>query len=504
MEIAVLSTGLCILMDEELKVKIVSELKRKQISALIIDDETLTEKPPESIDFLQCYSNGDGSLVSAGESASIRRWQYHCEDVFRHKEIEFDLLSIDIRFSADISDPENYFSKRNHSNTDVQSFNINGLYHGLMSMARRKQTDDFGNVMPLAWEIRTASPMIADQADLKPELARVMGFFYAMAGVRRNNQSFENYIRELVGPKSGENLCENLLQYFRDNGGLPGKGVGVTARLMPDWRKEFKKSVKDGLVSIDMGALQKHRSKFSTLLASNMSFNDILNSNYASIPIADDKGYSQYLIPLRSIFSDRFKRRKIDKLKENSVAAELATFMDSVLNLSPETPRAYLNLVSRATSHNKHLFLNQSNLYSGPIWNKSEHEVNAFSFIGYLLLKHVAVRNFGSRARVNISNYPEFFDHNLDDDETIERNDKHHDNWLRRALEKSKYFFDKSADVKGMKGIKSHLIDPLKQGKAAFGDPQIGIAFHLFLNEMGLTDNEIVKALSGMNHYKPR
>jgi len=176
-------------------------------------------------------------------------------------------MSADLNFSEDTSDP-------GHPPQTEQAW---GLTHAMAALVRRRDEDDWGNRLPLAWELRSITPhAYAKDADA----LRSYGLLRAFAAQRRKDESLPACLwREFIDD-NGQPPAVDRARW--DKGGLkfiftndlsgkistPSDMVGAVRRLLPRWRTQFLAAVQDGrcVVSPDQALPDFNRLKVERLI----------------------------------------------------------------------------------------------------------------------------------------------------------------------------------------------------------------------------------------------
>jgi len=201
--------------------------------------------------------------VSDTAHESSDTWFGHCTALAAGRTESFDLLTIDINFAEDRSDPARVLGVPVEA-----SANCSGLYHGMMAQATRRATDGNGNLLPLAWEMRTKTPSAYEATPhLLAEAIRAYGLLRANLAQPADGESLIECIarehEEAFGTAMPMDLVASgeLVSVLRhDLSGQPpfhGRPSDVIRRLLPRWRLLFHRAVKSGTVKIDQAALQK-------------------------------------------------------------------------------------------------------------------------------------------------------------------------------------------------------------------------------------------------------
>ena len=185
----------------------------------------------------------DPDAHQAPNAASASRWASHCEQTFRRKQIEFDCLSIDVFFSKDDTDPLKSYAKQKGVEL------CTGLYHGLVALARRRAEDSSGNMLPLAWEVRTASPKLPLTSSQEAEIVRIYGLLLALAQPYRDDRGFLGL--EPGGPTETP-TGKLVLDAFRAQDRRVGAGLDMAGSLLPQWRERLIEAIREKSVTVDV------------------------------------------------------------------------------------------------------------------------------------------------------------------------------------------------------------------------------------------------------------
>lgn len=239
-------------------------------------------------------------------------WERHCRDLARQKEIDFDLMSADINYTEDKSDPEKH-SKGNSW----------GLIHALMAMARRPDDDSRGNRLPLAWEVRTVSPG-AYRTD--PAATRVYGLLRSLAAQPDEDESLEEcihreYGRDHPAQKNPIPLGRGELAdvFVEDLAHQPSRGTNpddALARLLPQWRWLFWRAVDSGKVALSID----HLLQMIATLKQTDGVLPVFTEEPPAIGVAITGG-GAYGISLVSIMTDLVDGDVLDVRSENEAIA---------------------------------------------------------------------------------------------------------------------------------------------------------------------------------------
>jgi hypothetical protein len=206
-------------------------------------------------------------------------WLVHCEALATDKIEDFDLLSIDINFAQDRTDPGRVLDLRARGEGVVglgngrgdglgDETNCAGLYHGMMALARHVRTDANGNRLPIAWEIRTKAPASYEATSrILVEAVRAYGLLRAYLAEPADGESlFDCVVREHEDAWGAQvpdavrkaALLGELMRYdLTKQGPLSGGVDKVVRRLLPRWRRQLVLGVLAGRIRIEQQALLK-------------------------------------------------------------------------------------------------------------------------------------------------------------------------------------------------------------------------------------------------------
>lgn len=288
----------------------------RNLRLLSIDDEGITSKGFENIDIISIKMPNaipdDEKIPEGYAKGVIRQYEQHCINLAFEKELDFDLLTIDINFKNDYTDPE-YWQYKNIDDIVIPS----GLHHGLAKWGQRKKQDNYGNCLPLAWEIRSVTPELFDKDPVRRyQIARIYGIIraiYAQPKDKDNENLINCILREHdeqpdtlpippeVLDEIKDDLIEVMLADLRYQGQRTGYGIDLLKRLLPDWQKRFLSSVEVKIrVNVDaltntINSLNKKKGLIDTLDDSNKD---------VAIEICNANNDTVYGIRLWSIFAN--------------------------------------------------------------------------------------------------------------------------------------------------------------------------------------------------------
>lgn len=303
----------------------------RNLRLLVVDDAKLVEDVSSDVD-----------IVPIGNQNRISSWEGHCEILASEKTCDFDLLTVDIVFDKDASDPSTAFLPPAAIEA-VGGYNSAGLSHGMMALARRSPVDSLGNLFPLAWEIRSVSGRVLNHPELRTEAVRAYGLLRALLAQPKQDESLTDCLvreaREASVPRkvqAGLSLAET---FFEDLVTLPpfkGSGWGILERTLPTWRRNFLLAVERREVSVDSGALKEAIAKLD-ILAAQGGDEEVAR---LALPISGWRGRAEYGISLASIFADlrRPTNSRVSELLELphiSLVATIRSWLLDVLDAAP-------------------------------------------------------------------------------------------------------------------------------------------------------------------------
>lgn len=256
-------------------------------------------------------------------------WDEHISDCFARKNSTIDLMSADTNFSTDDTDPED--CKKN-------GWNSWGFAHAIAGLAQRRSTDDHGNALPFAWELRSASPALIRN---DPSAIRLYGFLRALAASPRAGESFKQCIErehhERWQKPLGEDpaldaksdLVRILVQDFACQNTQDSIQSEMIGRLLPQWRSKLIAAVKDRQVLLHHPTLEKQSAQLAHCQPIMIE-----NDRQFCIPFQDGAGRFAYGINLCSVFADMFDQTAYDQ--------------GDPLSLDPSKPYAALDLKEKS------------------------------------------------------------------------------------------------------------------------------------------------------------
>lgn len=246
-------------------------------------------------------------------------WVAHCMDAAEEKQLVFDLLSSDVNYSEDMTDPA-------WSPALKGKFSCWGLVHALTVLARRNPMDDEGNVLPLEWEIRSAAPQLVS-GDVWA--TRLYGLLRSLAAQPEPEETLsdcikrehlERWNRPLETSATDQVIC-SYPQLFSDDlakqDPQDSDQESMVDRLLPSWRSKLLAAVKDGRVRLHLRTLE--RCARHLRLRSAISVTDERDGELC-IPFSSSAtGDFAYGINLFSVLGDLFSRDQIAESGELSL-----------------------------------------------------------------------------------------------------------------------------------------------------------------------------------------
>jgi hypothetical protein len=243
----------------------------------------------------------------------ISRLNWHVENAARQKNVRFDLLSIDVNFQEDDSDPmkpQVSASARGAGERFTENprrMSASGLYHGLALLARRASVDASRNIMPLAWEVRTLAPDVFNQRDdLQRDVLRGYGLVRGLLARPRADESLIACIKrehaelKLGGELKGDSLFEVLLGDLTALAPSNGRVDDILPMLLPRWRRAFMDAVRRKDVALHIPELRVQQERLESVPVA-----EIPTTSELCVPIRGKNGEVAYGIRLVSIMGDQ-------------------------------------------------------------------------------------------------------------------------------------------------------------------------------------------------------
>ena len=291
-------------------------MEHRNLRLLCIDDDPVIEDSPY-IDVVE-LELPDGVLPID----RIAGWGQHCSSLSVEKELEFDLLTDDINFARDVSDPQYRVRTR-----DIIP---SGLYHGMMALARRRAQDEVGNFLPLAWEVRSVQPAsFTANAEVEIEAVRAYGLLRSVLAEPKQDESLIACIvrehiekrvvllsqaeREEIDSIAHTGLASVMLWDLTTQPGLTGAGMGVVSRLLPIWRADFLRRMKEQSIHVDINTLAREKNNIEVRAKENSVLELSGDDDFDPVlPISGWKVSGQYGIRLWSVMADLLVDGRLD------------------------------------------------------------------------------------------------------------------------------------------------------------------------------------------------
>lgn len=241
-------------------------------------------------------------------------WSMHCIDAASRKQLRFDLMSADVNFELDETDPERGATEKKHNSA--------GLIHALMGIARREVLDGHRNRLPLAWEVRTMSPTLYSN---DPHATRVYGLLRALAAnpnpgetlpqcIRREYQDRHDRDGERAPLPETKSIRDIVTADLAQQPQQSSEAMDAVRRLLPEWRTRFLAAVDSGEVRIHVNkaraALKRIKKQVGPL--------PIADDGSVAIPIADEAGRAMYGISLFSAMADLVEEDRLDLASDSA------------------------------------------------------------------------------------------------------------------------------------------------------------------------------------------
>lgn len=334
--------------------------KARLIRAFVVDDERLQLEWDCEIEI--CRPPGSGET----KESSVSGWVPHLQDLYRHKEIAFDLLSIDVFFTQDLSDPVHRLPREKGEPAPTNNLS-SGLVHGLAAMARRQHSFE-GNVMPLAFEVRTVSPnKDGMNTEEWADVTRTYGLLLALMTPFDSAAGF-------LGLGKQANPALAVRNAFKDQPARPGAAIDLPM-LLEEWRERFVAGVASGQVSVDSTNLK---------LLEALEPSTILSRPDAYVEIIGRRGQICDRILLRSIFSDLVQGRTADYRPIMRWISTLVQIVDNLVGFADDTARwaeflAAQQGVTRATAKQGAISSSEAADY----WDKMSGARQSLAMIAY-------------------------------------------------------------------------------------------------------------------------
>jgi hypothetical protein len=240
-------------------------------------------------------------------------WERHCREIARNKQITIDLMSADINYTRDRTDPA--FDSNQESNSW-------GFVHALVGLVRRRSDDGYGNHLPLAWEVRTVSP---DAYRHDNDATRLYGLVRSLAAEPEDAESLEDTIyREFERdhpqsankiPRGKGTLADVFIQDLAQQRAQLSEPPDALTRLLPRWRMLFRRAVAARKVLIDPRRAQQTLKQLKRQTNVRVDVDPV-----PTIPISK-RGKSWYGISLLSVMADLVDGDHLDLTRTTSALA---------------------------------------------------------------------------------------------------------------------------------------------------------------------------------------
>jgi hypothetical protein len=210
----------------------------------------------------------------------VHSLEIHGRNIARHKRLRFDLCSIDMNFQEDIDDPTRPVTLGSSgmagpSVADPTIMTASGLYHGLALLARREPHDDAHNAMPLAWEVRSATPRtFASRSDLRADAIRGYVLLRAFLAEPQPGETLEDCVRRehrqarpMASPLQGEGLLGVIEADLMAHDPSSGLVREILEKLLPRWRMLIRTAIERREVAIHIATFEQQVRQLAALPA---------------------------------------------------------------------------------------------------------------------------------------------------------------------------------------------------------------------------------------------
>ena len=267
---------------------------RRLVLAIVDDDETKHLTVPFELVDLVAFSPG---------ITQISRLKDHCRNAAVEKRLFFDLASIDVNFEQDSEDPmcpskeseagSGAYTQESVFNSSVMT--ASGLYHGLALLARRKAVDADRNVMPLAWEVRSAAPKeFNSRTDLRNDAVRGYALIRSLLANLdpENDKSLEVCIKREYKeanpnsePLGGNTLLEVMEADLFGQKSSTGYIDNILDTLLPKWRRLFRAAVERRDVILHIPEMKRQKDDLERLAGSSDPKLNVIQEELLCVPI---------------------------------------------------------------------------------------------------------------------------------------------------------------------------------------------------------------------------
>jgi hypothetical protein len=248
--------------------------------------------------------------------------EVHCRNAAVEKRLSFDLCSIDVNFQEDIDDPARPRSTVSALGTaDPAIMTASGLYHGMALLGRRAAYDSHGNLVPLAWEVRSATPkQFATRADLRADALRGYALLRSLLARPMPGETLESCLRREyraansnAEPLAGGSLAELFEDDLRRQDPSSGLASDILGKLLPRWRRMFLEAVENRELHIDVPEMKRQVEELRSLGTTNTGNLKVTPPSAICVPVLDiEEKNVAYGIRLTSIMADLVASGRID------------------------------------------------------------------------------------------------------------------------------------------------------------------------------------------------
>jgi hypothetical protein len=260
--------------------------------------------------------------------------EVHCRNAAVEKRVSFDLCSIDVNFQEDIDDPARPRSTVSALGTaDPAIMTASGLYHGMALLGRREASDSHGNLLPLAWEVRSATPkQFATRADLRADALRGYALLRSFLARPMPGEDLETCLRrEYLSansnavPLAGGSLAELFEDDLRRQHPSSGLAPDILGKLLPRWRRMFLEAVENRELHIDVAEMKRQVGELRSLGTNNKGNLKVAPPSDICVPVLDiEEKNVAYGIRLTSIMADLVASGRIDTTAKTERLADAA------------------------------------------------------------------------------------------------------------------------------------------------------------------------------------
>jgi hypothetical protein len=278
--------------------------------------------------------------------------EVHCRNAAVEKRLSFDLCSIDVNFQEDIEDPArplSTVSTRSLGMADPAIMTASGLYHGMALLGRRAAFDSHGNLLPLAWEVRSATPrQFATRADLRADALRGYALLRSLLARPMPGEALECCLRrEYLAahsnavPLAGGSLAELFEDDLRRQDPSSGFAPDILGKLLPRWRRMLLEAVENRELHIDVPEMKRQVEKVKSLGTTNKGNLKVTPQSDICVPVLDTEEKNvAYGIRLTSIMADLVAGGRIattaktERLADAAGARSMLAWCSDLVDLS--------------------------------------------------------------------------------------------------------------------------------------------------------------------------